>query len=470
MMQQLKATKSTATNLDHMITGLPCKSSLAICLRGFSSREHTQAATLLEARGHRVVRSLGAAQFVIAGPDADDSLIESSRARGLKIAPWDAVRMDMDEDMASSSDDVALAPLASEPVVPLFREEDGQTWFLDLPLPSATDIPPEFHKHIPSAPRFAGLCFDQPFIETLHAVLTGTSYAMPVALEGETAASKTTAILYLAHRLRQPVVRLNLNGQTDAGELVGRFIPDNHGWAFQEAALPIAMRHGHWLLLDEMNLAEPQVLERLNSALENPPSLVISEGHGTSIGPGGDVAVSPQFRLLATLNPAEYSGRSILSPAFRNRWLIWHQAATPNEADILAMLRTLVFGDQPVVHWHGRAWQAAQSTPIMPGLADIPGIDRMLEMLALFHSTVARAASPANGEAPGLARHRRERDNFTRRNLLSTLQLVEAGIGTSGPDPRNAWSAAIHRIYINRYPDTADRRAIQSHARAAGLL
>lgn len=446
------------------------KSSIAVCLRGFPQCEHDRAASILTARGHRLVRSLGAAQFVVAGPDAAPALLDATRARGLKVAPWEAVREEIELADLTAQAVSGGVPLASEDVQPLFRDEDGRTWFLDLPMPPVAGSALEYQKHIPASSRFAGLCFDQPFVATLQAVLTGARHAMPVALEGETAASKTTAILYLAHRLHQPVVRLNLNGQTDTGELVGRFIPDTNGWKFQEAALPVAMRHGHWLLLDEMNLAEPQVLERLNSALEAPPTLVLSEGHGTTFGPGGDVEVSPAFRLFATLNPAEYSGRSVLSPAFRNRWLIWHQAATPGEADVLAMLRALVFGEQPVVHWGGRAWQASPVAPLMPALSSVPDIDRILEMLSLFHITVAQAAAPANGNAPGLARHRRERDTFTRRNLLSSLQLFEAGLANRSTHPSAALSAAIQQIYINRYPDPADRRAIHSHARAAGLL
>jgi midasin (ATPase involved in ribosome maturation) len=66
---------------------------------------------------------------------------------------------------------------------------------------------------------------DRPFLETLRAVALGVLYGMPVALEGDTAASKTSAVLYLAHLLGQPVVRLNLNGHTDASELVGRYVP-----------------------------------------------------------------------------------------------------------------------------------------------------------------------------------------------------------------------------------------------------
>ena len=40
-------------------------------------------------------------------------------------------------------------------------------------------------------------------------------------------------------------VRLNLNGQTDTGELVGRYVPaEAGGWRFAEGLVPRAMRNG----------------------------------------------------------------------------------------------------------------------------------------------------------------------------------------------------------------------------------
>ncbi len=443
--------------------------SLAICLRGLNNHDLEQATSLLLAQGHRIVRTISAAQFVVAGPDAPANLLEETRARGLEIAPWEAVREEIEcKGLVAEAD--PDTPLAREAVRPLFREEEGSLVFLDSPMPEWREAKDADPRHIPQAARFAGLCFDQPFVETLHAVITGSRHAMPVALEGETAASKTTAVLYLAHLLRQPVVRLNLNGQTDAGELVGRFTPENGGWTFMEGALPLAMRHGHWLLLDEMNLAEPQVLERLNCALEAPPTLVLSEGHGTVFGPGGDAEVSEHFRLFATLNPAEYSGRSVLSPAFRNRWTLWHQAATPSEADVLAMLHTLVLGEQPIVHWKGHPYQAASSHPLFPTLGKIPEIGKILNALALFHAHIARVSAPPAGEAPGLAKHRRERDNFTRRNLIALLRLFASGVNAAPSRHAEALHDALDAIYIGRFSDPADRRAVRAHARASGLL
>jgi MoxR-like ATPase len=443
------------------------KSSVAVCLRGFNSVEMAKASALLSARGHRVVRSLAAAQCVVAGPDADNSLLENSRQQGLDVTPWNAILEELrDGDVLATLSPVGDAPLAQAVVHPLIRNDGSTRCLLDSILPSAADCAEEDRRFVPRADRFAGLCFDQAFVETLHAVATGTSRGMPVALEGETAASKTTAVLYLSHLLNQPDIRLNRNGQTDPGELVGRFIPSDHGWQFHEGALPTAMRRGHWLLLDEMNLAEPQVLERLNCALETPATLVLSEGHGTVFGPGGDVEVAPNFRMFATLNPAEYSGRSVLSPAFRNRWLIWHQAQAPDEAATLAMLRTLVLGEQPLVHWRGQSYQADSVTPLYPQLQALPDTDGLLARLAMFHATVAKAAGTP-GTTPGLARHRRERDTFTRRNLLATLQLCAGQSLTT--NPRATLTDALQQIYINRYPDTADRKAIHSHLRAADL-
>ena len=444
------------------------KSSSAVCLRGFTATELDKASKFLSARGHRVVRSLNAAQCVIAGPEADNSLLESSRFQGLEVVTWNAIQEEIrDAGMLAVFAAGNDAPLAEECVHPLLRDEGGGRFLLDVEMPANAESAEEDHKYVPQAERFAGLCFDQPFVETLHAVLTGTRHAMPVALEGETAASKTTAVLYLANLLKQPVIRLNLNGQTDAGELVGRFIPSNQGWQFQEGSLPVAMRRGYWLLLDEMNLAEPQVLERLNCAIESTPTLVLSEGHGTVFGPGGDVEVSKNFRMLASLNPAEYSGRSVLSPAFRNRWLIWHQAQAADEAAILAMLRTLVIGEQPIVYWRGKSYQADAVDPLFPQLQEMPDLESVLARFAMFHTTVAKAAG-SPGTTPGLARHRRERHAFTRRNLIATLQLC-TGHSSRSNDIRSILTDSIQQIYINRYPDTADRKAIHSHLRAADL-
>jgi hypothetical protein len=343
---------------------------------------------------------------------------------------------------------------------------------------------------------------------------------MPVALEGETAASKTSAVMYLAHLLGQPLVRLNLSGHTDASELVGRYVPaestamlnwngltaETHwlrpdsksiladaantgrslseaerlavigreqfpvsGWRFQEGYLPQAMRHGWWILLDEMNLAETQVLERINCALENPPGLILTEGSGTVFGPGGDVPVHANFRVLSTMNPSEYAGRAILSQAFADRWGVWHQAAGPGEREVEQMLRCLVFGEHPRVVIGGRSYRADPTPPVYAQLQAIPEVASLLQRLAVFHHGIFRAAG-GGGAPPSIGRLKKERYSFSRRILLNLLRYIAERIG-SGRDASEALvQEAVQVLYLARIRDDADRKAVNNILRAGGLL
>ena len=511
--------------------------SKALYLRGFAPSQAAEAQAWLLQRGYRVVRSLAAAQVILAGPDAEKELVDVAQRQGLKLWRWEAFQArheaataTLDRDAAAGEESGSLCSVEAERVTPILRlverDEHGQLMVLGMTF-ARPELAAAEAKLVPTADRFAHLCMDQLFVNTVAAVLQGVRWGYPVALEGETAASKTTAVLWLAHLLGQPVARLNLNGQTDAGELIGRHVPTgalggmeavdllDHAdlleastrqvleravaegrsltpveqalvvrterlssaqWRFQESSLPQAMRRGWWFLLDEMNLAEPQILERLNSALELPPTLVLSEHDGQVFGPNGDVAVHQRFRLFATLNPAEYSGRSLLSPAFRDRWLVWHQAEVATEAEVSQMLRRLVFGEHPVVTVNGQRYQAEATAPSAE-FAGWQGFERstvetLLKQLAMFHTSVARAAG-AQGVA-GLGRHQRERLTFTRRSLLSVMQHVSRGLEAEAGDKevgllRQRLKQALELFYASRLRDPADRKAVQTMLRAADL-
>lgn len=65
------------------------------------------------------------------------------------------------------------------------------------------------------------------------------------------------------------------------------------------------MRKGHWILLDELNLAPSDVLEALNRVLDDNRELFIPETQTI-------VKADPRFRLFATQNPPGlYGGRKV---------------------------------------------------------------------------------------------------------------------------------------------------------------
>ena len=93
----------------------------------------------------------------------------------------------------------------------------------------------------------------------------------------------------------------------------------NGSFNFQEGVLVEAMRNGHWIILDELNLAPTEVLESLNRVLDDNRELFITETQTL-------IAAHPNFRLFATQNPpgGNYGGRKLLSRAFRNRFIQLH--------------------------------------------------------------------------------------------------------------------------------------------------
>jgi MoxR-like ATPase len=343
----------------------------------------------------------------------------------------------------------------------------------------------------------------------------------PCLLEGETSVSKTSIIQFLAMLLGQPLVRLNLNGQTDTGELVGRFLPHDvtsdlpvdprelqaqahllepesqmilqrassegreltqvevqqimanermtaHPWRWQDGLVVEAMREGWWIVLDELNLAEPQILERLNPVLEREPMLVLTEHDNSVIGRGG-TPVHPDFRIFATMNPAEYAGRSPLSPAYRDRWRGYRFVDPPTEGDYHAMLAFLVDGQQPDVLLRGRKFTGTPQAPAFGQLAEIPGIDGFLLALARFHSALESAVrNPEEHRQAHLGVRRQERYIFTRRGLLAVMDCLAGALGTA-TSPEEAMRVALLRYYLGRVATPSDRATVARLMDAAGI-
>ena len=74
------------------------------------------------------------------------------------------------------------------------------------------------------------------------------------------------------------------------------------------------MTAGDWLVIDNANLCNASVLDRINSLCETNGSLVLSE-RGTVGGVAQVLRPHPQFRLFMTLDPKHGE----LSRAMRNR-------------------------------------------------------------------------------------------------------------------------------------------------------
>lgn len=476
------------------------KTQKRVTLRGFAETEKASATHLLTQAGYLAVNTVTACDIVVVGPLGWDAEGNLSQDRAIAVLPFD----EMMQVLRPPLNEVG-ALMGKRPIIEAIDERRFRVLGIDVDLPHL----PSTGGQVPGPDRFARICLDRQFLRVARAVAVGIAHGFPTALEGATAASKTSVILWLAHQLAQPVIRLNLHGHTDASELIGRYVPatsQRHAsefvglerlerflkpssrellqgalsegrelncaeaslisaaegftsarWRFLEGAIPTAMRHGGWVLLDETNLGEPQVLERLNPALEMPPTLQLSEGDGTTFGAGGDVAVHPGFRIFASMNPRQYAGRQKLSPAFVDRWINWCQAETPSETEYHQQLRFLVYGTHPEVVIDGCAYQGAATEPAAPNLRNLAAIDSTLAALASCHASLASGVGSRHEVTP-----------FTRRSLNALVELWHHRT-TAGAGSQTALSSSLRDLYWNRISDAAERKAAKGVAEAAGL-
>lgn len=104
-------------------------------------------------------------------------------------------------------------------------------------------------------------------------VLRAMQLKKAVLLEGSPGVGKTTLIAALARRVGQTLVRINLSEATDMMDLLGADLPAQGGAPGQFVWCPgpllAALQAGHWVLLDELNLAGQAVLEGLNALLDH---------------------------------------------------------------------------------------------------------------------------------------------------------------------------------------------------------
>lgn len=152
----------------------------------------------------------------------------------------------------------------------------------------------------------------------------------PILLEGSPGVGKTSLVVALANITGQQLHRINLSDQTDLVDLFGSDLPVEGGrpgeFAWRDGEFLQALQLGHWVLLDEMNLAPQAVLEGLNAVLDHRGSVYIPEL-------GRSFTCHPSFRIFAAQNPLNQGGgRKGLPKSFINRFTkVYIEELTAND-------------------------------------------------------------------------------------------------------------------------------------------
>ena len=157
-----------------------------------------------------------------------------------------------------------------------------------------------FHK------KFSSNC--QKVQQSLSKLLRAMQLQKAILLEGSPGVGKTSLVEYLAFETKNKLLRINLSEQTDLMDLLGCDVPKaTHNslephkkmeFVWADGLLLKALKKGHWILLDELNLANQTVLEGLNAILDHRGAVFIPELNK-------EFVRHPRFRIFASQNPVQ---------------------------------------------------------------------------------------------------------------------------------------------------------------------
>ncbi|KAL4081238.1 P-loop containing nucleoside triphosphate hydrolase protein [Scleroderma citrinum] len=284
----------------------------------------------------------------------------------------------------------------------------------------------------------------------------------PVLIEGPTSSGKTSAVEYLARRTGHQFIRINNHEHTDIQEYIGSYVSDplTGKLVFKDGLLVNALRCGHWIVLDELNLAPTEVLEALNRLLDDNRELLIPETHEV-------VRPHSHFMLFATQNPpGMYAGRKVLSRAFRNRFLEAHFQDVPQaelEAILCQRCRIAPSYGQRIVSVFRELQKRRQSGRVFEskqGFATLRDLFRWAGRDAVGYQELAE-----NGYMLLAERARREEDRLVVKDVIESVMKVridekalydlrqssefEAYIGCGVPSSSQVvWTYAMRRLFV----------------------
>lgn len=169
---------------------------------------------------------------------------------------------------------------------------------------------------IPDAGNFVKGSIDSKNLKAIMASIN-LDPPIPVLFEGPTGCGKTATVRWLASQTKNAYRRIQLNGSTTIDNFVGKYLINDKGTFWIDGILTDAMRKGHWLLLDELNAALPEILFVLHSILDDDRCLILDDKGKEVVEP------HPNFRLFAAMNPSQdYAGTKELNRALLDRFTL----------------------------------------------------------------------------------------------------------------------------------------------------
>ncbi len=159
-----------------------------------------------------------------------------------------------------------------------------------------------------------------------------------VLIIGPKGTGKTTLVRDFAKGKSAKLESINFSLRTRESHLVGTKTLTEGTVGFDEGILIKSMKEGNILYLDEINAAEPDVLLRLDEALDDRRQIALKESTGEV------VKAKEGWFVVATINPLTHVGTKELPPQILSRFPVRIRLEYPPEETELKIVKKYVSG------------------------------------------------------------------------------------------------------------------------------
>ncbi|MDZ5711897.1 ATP-binding protein [Jeotgalibacillus haloalkalitolerans] len=161
-----------------------------------------------------------------------------------------------------------------------------------------------------------GYTADDPSV--FHDVMIGLSLQKNILLKGPTGSGKTKLAESVSYTFNQPMYSINCSVDLDAEAMLGfktiEQVDGKSAITFVEGPVIQAMKKGHILYIDEINMAKPETLPILNGVLDYRRTI-------TNPFTNEVITAAEGFKVVAAINEG-YIGTVPLNEALKNRFIV----------------------------------------------------------------------------------------------------------------------------------------------------
>lgn len=156
---------------------------------------------------------------------------------------------------------------------------------------------------------------------------------LPVMLKGPTGCGKSQFVEYMACKLGRPLIKVACNEDTNAADLLGRFIIKNNDTVWQDGPVVRAIKESAIIYFDEIAESREDVIVALHPLTDHRREVYLDKINKV-------VKASEKFMVVASFNPGYQSGLREMKPSTRQRFvtIAMDYLNEKNEAVLLSSL------------------------------------------------------------------------------------------------------------------------------------